>query len=296
MINKRDFALTKLLLGLKSLNGITNQTLVTLLETKKTALITTKIFNLDFVRSLGIANLNKYLPNVEQAWLNTINNTSKTLTIAQQQNIAILYPYMPEYPQRLLKVSNYPAFIFCKGNIAALNAAKMIGVIGTRQPNSQNSQLGQKLTAEFVRQGCTTVGGLAVGSDTIGHQTTLDNHGQTIAILPTALDERVYPAVNKYLAQNIVNHNGALVSTYVPGTYSYGRNFVGHLIERDQWQAAMSDGLYVIETHQRSGTNHTIRHALDEGKPVAITTDNSINRNLQPISNQIDVSNFIKQL
>lgn len=31
MINKRDFALIKLLLGLKSLNGITNQTLVTLL-------------------------------------------------------------------------------------------------------------------------------------------------------------------------------------------------------------------------------------------------------------------------
>lgn len=81
-MNKRNFALIKLLLGLKSLNGITNQTLVTLLETKKTALMTTKTFSLDFVRSLGIADLNNYLPNVEQAWLNTINNTSKTLTFA----------------------------------------------------------------------------------------------------------------------------------------------------------------------------------------------------------------------
>lgn len=58
---------------------------------------------------------------------------------------------------------------------------------------------------------------------------------------------------------------GMLVSEYPIGTELRANQ----LVERDRLQAALSCGLIVIETDIEGGTMHTVKFALEQGRPVA---------------------------
>jgi len=58
---------------------------------------------------------------------------------------------------------------------------------------------------------------LALGVDATAHQAALEAGGRCIGVLPCPID-RIVPATNQRLAQQILNQGGALVSEYQSGT------------------------------------------------------------------------------
>jgi DNA processing protein len=113
------------------------------------------------------------------------------------------------------------------------------------------------------------VSGLALGVDSVAHQAALDAGGGTIAVLPSSVEE-VYPASHRQLARDIVAEGGALVSEYPKGTPTLRGNFIA----RNQIIAGLSDVLLVTEAALRSGSLHTARFALEQGKDVLAVPGN----------------------
>ncbi len=186
---------------------------------------------------------------------NLYNNMESLLDSYSENNISCISIEDEQYPELLRESTNPPVILYCKGNTELLDT-KCIATIGTRE----NTQLGEKITnktVEFlVKNNFTIVSGLAKGIDTISHESTLDNNGNTIAILP--LIDKIYPAENKKLAQDILDNNGLLISETKPNT-----NFnSGQLVKRDRIQSGLSKAVFVIETSINGGSMHAVNDAL----------------------------------
>ena len=77
--------------------------------------------------------------------------------------------------------------------------------------------------------------------------------------------ERIVPQSNTILAESVLSNGGCLVSEYPPAApvqrYQY--------VERDRIQSGISDGVLVIEAASDSGTMHTVRYAIRQGRALA---------------------------
>ncbi len=168
-----------------------------------------------------------------------------------------------DYPSLLRRSADPPALLYVLGDISFLDEMNTVAIIGTREPSSFGMRTAEKIGRAFAERGFADVSGLASGCDTGGHRGCLAAGGKTAAILPCGID-RIYPPENRGLAKEIAEKGGALISEYPPGTEA----FQGGFVERDRLQAALSDGLLVIETGLSGGTHFTVRFAEDYGRIV----------------------------
>lgn len=261
--------IANLILSLKEIRGIGNKTIIDFLKYKKKEIESSKDFSLEFFKRVNYSPIIKRLNCTENEWDKIRYQSRKTLEMSKKEGIYYLHPYMKQYPRRLLENKIYPPLLFYKGNVNLLNYKKIVAVIGTRKPTKLGAKLGTKFSENFSKRGYAILSGLAIGSDTVGHIGALNASGGTIALLPTPLN-RIYPKQNQELAKKIVEKNGTLVSEYALGSNLKGRNLVNNLIARDEWQAGMSDGVLATETSLKGGSNHAIRHALKEKKPIGM--------------------------
>jgi DNA processing protein len=121
------------------------------------------------------------------------------------------------------------------------------------------------------------VSGLARGIDTMAHQTTVNFHGKTIAVLGSGID-RCYPDENQAIYE-IMKKEHLVVSEYPNQTEPHKDHFPW----RNRIIAGLAQALFVAEAKKRSGTLITVGYALYLGKDVYVlphlaTTDNSTNR------------------
>ena len=117
----------------------------------------------------------------------------------------------------------------------------------------------------FAEKFFNVVSGLALGCDVSAHKGCLDKLGFTTAVLAHGLDT-VYPKENTEIADQIVKSGGILISEYYVGQTSRPNYF----IERDRIQAALSDGIIVVETDQKGGTMHTTGFAKEYDKLIGV--------------------------
>lgn len=167
------------------------------------------------------------------------------------------------FPEPLRTIPQPPRELFVLGDLVPLIARPRIAVVGSRKVTSYGRQVTEKLAGELAGHGAVIVSGLALGVDSIAHRACIQAGGQTIAVLPTSLDE-IYPASHRQLAQDILKHGGALISEYLSGTPSLKKNF----IERNRLVSGISDGVLITEAALRSGTLHTANFALEQGRTV----------------------------
>ncbi len=104
-------------------------------------------------------------------------------------------------------------------------------------------------------------------------------NGITVAVVGNGLD-KVYPAENKFLYDDIVKKNGVILTEYALGTKPIPTNFPA----RNRIISALSDGVLVVEASKKSGSFITVDFALEQGKnvyaiPGNITSPNSIGTN-----------------
>lgn len=187
-----------------------------------------------------------------------------------------------DFPQHRgnVKNSEQPIFLFYKGDLSLLSSANYnVAVIGLLTPTEEIENRERSVVADLVDRGATIVSGLALGCDTIAHQTTLDRGGKTVAILPSPLNS-ILPASNRSLALQILDKGGLLVSEYL--TEAKGKMALSSRYqERDRLQALFSDAIILSASYAKnsqgldSGSRLAMGYAADYGIPRAVIYDES---------------------
>ncbi|HQB50929.1 MAG TPA: DNA-processing protein DprA [bacterium] len=180
-------------------------------------------------------------------------------------------------PLALKNIHRPPKQLWYRGNVELLQSPQLkLAIVGSRQSSWYGSlALKQLLTSAFSEQ-LIIVSGLALGIDTLAHQTALKIGAPTIAVLGSGLaDKALYPASNWSLAQNILANNGLLLSEYPPEETARPYFFP----QRNRLIAGLSQAVLVIEAAEKSGALLTARLALEENRDVLAVPGN-INQTL----------------
>ncbi|HUC90332.1 MAG TPA: DNA-processing protein DprA [Patescibacteria group bacterium] len=167
-------------------------------------------------------------------------------------------------PAKLRQIPQPPNQLFILGNnLDKLLSQPCVTIVGSRKVTTYGKAVTTQLTRELAKAGVTIISGLALGVDSIAHQAALDVGGSTVAVLPSGLDY-IYPASHRGLARQIKEQGGALVTEYNTNTPIYPVNF----IRRNRITSGLGDALLITEATEKSGTLHTARFALEQGKDV----------------------------
>lgn len=206
------------------------------------------------------------------------------------------------YPQVLKNIYDPPISLYCKGDVAILNR-KSIGIIGCREATQYGKNVAKYFSYQLAKQNINIISGLAKGVDSYAHigticvqrdknkvqkernsillkkdncsirsdsnEDNLKKYGKTVAVLGNGL-ERIYPKENEFLAKQIIQEGGAILSEYPLGTKLDKRNFP----ERNRIISGMSQGILVVEAKQKSGTLITVDFALEQGRDVFVVPGN----------------------
>ena len=166
------------------------------------------------------------------------------------------------YPKQLLKIKKHPQKLYVAGNLKILNN-KCIAIVGTRDSTEYGKYYAKEFAKEISRLGITVVSGLAIGIDSVCHQSSMSELGKTIAVIGSGLNN-IYPEENIELAKQIIENGGAIISEYPPNVEADVSKFP----IRNRIIAGLSKGVLVIEAKFRSGSSNTATHAFMQDKKV----------------------------
>ena len=262
------------IMAVMSLKGVGPRTVLELLDAGREEILASEALDAALAESLaaGIpkaARIARALGGTGVSWDERLSSAYDAIEAAGERGVHVLSPFSGSYPKRLLRHKSHPPILYCIGSLAAINADKAVAVVGTRRPTGFGARMGRRLAQVLAEDGYAIVSGLAVGCDTLGHEGALDVGGMTVAVLPTPIGAPVYPRQNQGLADRIVESGGALLSEHAPDAKLSDGRLAGNLVARDEWQAALVDGVVAIETGVGGGTRHAMGHALRNGTPLA---------------------------
>lgn len=166
----------------------------------------------------------------------------------------------PDYPNLLNHIAGAPPLVTIVGG-SRLAWDKTVGMVGARNASASGQRLASKFANELGAQGYTIVSGLARGIDAAAHKAAIASG--TIAVLAGGID-RIYPAANGPLANEIVENGGALISEMPLGWEPRARDFP----RRNRLISGLSLGVIIIEAAKRSGSLITARMALEQNREV----------------------------
>lgn len=175
--------------------------------------------------------------------------------------ISVVLSRDPEYPERFLRLSDYPPVLYCKGDLSLLKT-RAAAIVGSREPSKNGKKVAASFATAFVEKGLTVVSGMARGIDSEAHNAALDANGKTVAVLGTGVDV-VYPADNAELYAKLVKE-GLIISEYPVCTQAAQFRFP----ERNRLISALTEAVFVAEASEKSGSLITARHALEQGIKV----------------------------
>jgi DNA processing protein len=168
----------------------------------------------------------------------------------------------PHYPKLLKYICSPPPLIYGYGNYQYLSRNQM-AMVGTRNPSAQGKENAKYFAHQLSECGWTITSGLALGVDGLSHQGALIGEHITIAVLGTAID-KMYPKRHTQLADNILDHDGVIVSEFAPNTPSRPENFP----RRNRIISGLSLGSLVVEAAIKSGSLITAKYALEQNREV----------------------------
>lgn len=169
------------------------------------------------------------------------------------KDISIIKQSDNDYPEKLRKIKNPPKELWICGNKEILKKP-IIAIVGSRKC----SEYGRKYAREFARvlskNGICIISGLAIGIDTIVHESSMNELGKTIAVIASGFN-KIMPAENRELADEIIEKGGAVINEV--GTYlsENAENYP----KRNRILVGLSDAIIVIEARLRSGSTLTGR-------------------------------------
>ena len=168
----------------------------------------------------------------------------------------------PEYPEVLRQIYKPPFVLFYYGDYSLLeNYRRLLAVVGAREPSEYGKTHLDSIVKD-VSKDYVIVSGLAIGIDTLAHETCINSGGKTIAVLGCGIDYN-YPERNKPLQDEIKN-NHLLISEYPDFTPPVAQNFVF----RNRLVVGLSKGALVFDCKEASGTLSSANLACNLNKDL----------------------------
>lgn len=174
------------------------------------------------------------------------------------------------YPARLRQLEDAPVLLYVRGQLLPEDELAL-AVIGTRSASRYGRDAAHYLAKQLASRRITIVSGLALGIDSAAHRGALDAGGRTIAVLGCGI-HTIYPRQNQALAGDILK-NGAIITEYATGVPPAASNFP----RRNRILSGLARGVLVVEAPEHSGTQSTVRAALEQGRDVFAVPSNIFN-------------------
>ncbi|QDU78441.1 hypothetical protein Pla110_01420 [Polystyrenella longa] len=188
--------------------------------------------------------------------------TARTeLARLQSENVNILLRGTDEYPTLLDQNCYAPQLLYYKGDIQPADGLA-IAIVGSRRCTPYGLGQAHKIAGALARAGVTVVSGLARGIDAAAHRGAIEAGGRTLAVFATGLGT-VYPPEHKDLAARVVQQ-GALITESCFDQLP----IAGLFPQRNRIISGLSLGVILIEASRKSGSLHTARHAMEQGRDV----------------------------
>lgn len=168
-------------------------------------------------------------------------------------------------PELLKQIPDPPKKLYIRGKLPP-KSSKLICIVGSRKYTSYGKEVCQKLVSSLAPYNVSIVSGLALGIDSVAHQSALDNNIHTIAVPGSGLSSSaIYPRSHLHLAEKIISSGGALLSEFESDFKATPWSFP----QRNRIMAGLSHLTLVIEAEKKSGTLITARLAMEYNRDVA---------------------------
>ena len=168
------------------------------------------------------------------------------------------------YPPKLKEMANPPKHIYLRGSSECLKEPA-IAIVGTRKATSLGLKTAENIAYELGSLGFAIVSGLALGIDSAAHKGALRAGTKTIAVLGFGV-EKIYPAQNQNLADEIISSGGAVISEFS----SEGLSHKGIFLQRNRVISGLAIATIIVEAPQKSGAINTASWAGEQGKPLFV--------------------------
>ena len=252
-----------------------------------------RIEKIEFLKSFfSEDNIQKILSVFDKLTLYKIE-VEKIIKNCEEKNIKIFYYSYENYPKNLMDIKESPYVIFVKGKLPSNEELeKAFAIVGTRKASQEGINFAKDIGTYLAKNNIYNISGLALGIDTIGHETCLHRTG---AILGQGLDLEIYPRENINLAEKILGNNGFLLSELIPKQVLS----MFSLIKRDRLQSALTSGIIITESGIKGGTVNTFKYAKEQKKKIFIADINKnfiekYEKDLIIIKNSFDFEKKIK--
>jgi DNA processing protein len=176
--------------------------------------------------------------------------------------IRAITPNVAGYPAALAALRRPPPELWLRG---ADPPARCVAVVGTRRPDGAGRALARSIGAAVAGRGFGVVSGLAPGVDCAAHRGALDVGGTTWAVVGCGVDLAAAPG-DPRLVDELLAGGGGIVAEVPPGTAASARA----LVARDRIQSGLSGATVIVQTDLASGTMHTARFTLEQGRLLAV--------------------------
>lgn len=194
----------------------------------------------------------------------TLSRAMGIIDLCERTGIRILTVGKPDFPRAFAECPDAPCVLYVRGAVD-FNSGKWLSVVGTRNATSD----GVVNTGRVVRDiallfpDAVIVSGLAFGIDKAAHCAALQNRIKTVAVMAGWVDD-IVPRSHYYLARQILDAGGAIVSDMPPGTVIDRGNF----LSRNRLVAGLSEATVVVESAARGGSLVTADIAVSYNKEL----------------------------
>ncbi|MEY9866276.1 DNA processing protein [Peribacillus sp. B2I2] len=214
--------------------------------------------HIEWVKMLPIPSnkLNLFLKDLYS--LNVIDK----LKLYEDSQIHCLTIFDDDYPFLLKQIFDPPWVLYFKGDKKLLARRNTLGVVGTRKPTSYGLGALKTILLPLVKKEFVIISGVAAGIDAESHKITLEEGGDTIGVLGGGLLQ-IYPKSNISLAEEI-SDRGLLISETPPEMIAKPWMFP----LRNRIISGLSQGVFVVEAKEKSGSLITAQAALEHGREV----------------------------
>jgi DNA processing protein len=162
----------------------------------------------------------------------------------------------PRFPHRLKTLVDGPVLLFVKtSDLSLLNAPRVVGVVGTRQPTEQGRAICEEMVEGLQAYNTVIVSGLAYGVDITAHRRATALGIPNFGVLGHGLGS-IYPAAHRSTALKMME-NGGLISEF---GHDEGPDRE-HFPRRNRVISGLCDALLVVETAAEGGSMITAEFA-----------------------------------
>jgi len=171
-----------------------------------------------------------------------------------------------QFPPQLLEIPQQPKELYVWGTLPDPSLT-LLAIVGSRRHTSYGRDVCKSLIEGLAGYPVGIVSGLALGIDTIAHETALAVGLPTFAFPGSGLNPSVlYPRTNLHLAEKIVTSGGGLISEFAPDFKATIWSFP----QRNRLMAGMVRAVLIIEAEEKSGTLITARLATEYNRDVFV--------------------------